>query len=271
MHNNTDTPILVLGGTGKTGRRVAERLTARGAKVRLGSRTASPPFDWGDPATWPAALEDVRGAYISYYPDIAAPGAPEAVGALARMAVEAGVERLVLLSGRGEEEAQRSEELVRDAIPGATILRCSWFAQNFTEGAFAPAVLSGEVALPVGDVGEPFLDVEDIADAAVAALLEDGHEGQLYEMTGPRLLTFEEALAEISAVSGRQVTFRQVPMEEFRTQLAAQGLPEEEIALLAYLFGEVLDGRNERVADGVQRALGREPRDFADHARGWAA
>jgi uncharacterized protein YbjT (DUF2867 family) len=271
MHNNTDTPILVLGGTGKTGRRVAERLRARGANVRLGSRTASPPFHWGDPATWPAALADVRGAYVSYYPDLAAPGAPEAVGALARMAVEAGVERLVLLSGRGEEEAQRSEEVVLEAMPEATILRCSWFAQNFTEGALAPDVLAGELALPVGDVGEPFVDVEDIADAAVAALLQHGHAGQLYEITGPRLLTFEEAIAEISAASGRQVAFRRVPMQEFRARLAAVEVPEQEIALLAYLFGEVLDGRNERVADGIQRALGREPRDFADHARGWVA
>jgi len=270
MQSTTDTPILVLGGTGKTGRRVAEHLKARGVSVRIGSRSATPPFDWNDQATWPAALEGVRSVYVSYYPDIAAPGAPDAVGALVRMAAEAGVTRLVQLSGRGEEEAQRAEELVREAMPGATILRCSWFAQNFTEGACAPDVLAGELALPVGDVGEPFVDVEDIADAAVAALLEDGHEGQLYEITGPRLLTFEQAIAEISAVSGRRVTFRRVPMEEFRKGMAAAGLPEEEIALLSYLFGEVLDGRNERVEDGLQRALGREPRDFADHVREWA-
>jgi uncharacterized protein YbjT (DUF2867 family) len=271
MHDTIDNPILVLGGTGKTGRRIAERLRARGASVRIGSRMASPPFDWSDPATWSAALDGVRAVYVSFYPDIAAPGAPEAVGAFARMTAEGGVERLVLLSGRGEEEAQRSEELVRDAIPGATILRCSWFVQNFTEGAFAPAVLSGEVALPVGDVREPFVDVEDIADTAVAALLDDGHAGELYEITGPRLLTFEEAIREISTATGRQVAFRRVPMEEFRAQLTAVDLPEEEIALLSYLFGEVLDGRNESVTDGVQRALGREPRDFAEHVRGWAA
>ena len=269
MHTD-DTPILVLGGTGKTGRRVAERLTTRGVNVRIGSRAASPPFHWNDPATWPAALHGVRGAYVSYYPDLAAPGAPEAVGALARTAAEAGVERLVLLSGRGEEEAQRSEEVVREAMPAATILRCSWFAQNFTEGALAPDVLAGELALPVGDTREPFVDVEDIADAAVAALCDDGHAGQLYEITGPRLLSFEEAVGELSAMSGRQVAFRRVPMEEFRAQLAAIELPEQEIALLAYLFGEVMDGRNERIADGIQRALGRQPRDFADHARAWA-
>jgi uncharacterized protein YbjT (DUF2867 family) len=271
MQFTTDTPILILGGTGKTGRRVAERLRARGVSVRIGSRSATPPFDWSDQATWPAALEGVRSAYVSYYPDIAAPGAPEAVDALARMAAESGLERLVLLSGRGEEEAQRAEEEVLAVGAAVTVLRCSWFAQNFTEGALAQDVASGDVALPVGDVGEPFIDVDDIADAAVVALLEDGHAGRVYELTGPRLLTFEDAVREIARASGRDVRFRRVPMDEYRATLARYGVPEDEIALLAYLFGEVLDGRNASVTDGVRRILGREPRDLAAHLREAAA
>jgi uncharacterized protein YbjT (DUF2867 family) len=268
---NSNGPILVLGGTGKTGRRVAERLTARGVEVRLGSRDAAPRFDWNDRATWPAALAGVHAAYISYFPDLAVPGAPEATGAFAREAARAGVQRLVLLSGRGEEEAQRAEGTVREAGVDLTVLRCSWFAQNFTEGALAEDVLGGDVALPVPDIGEPFVDVDDIADAAVVALLEDGHAGELYELTGPRLLTFEEAIAEIAAASGRDIRFRRVPMAEYTARLAGYGVPEEEIALLAYLFGEVLDGRNATVTDGVSRVLGRDARDFADHVRGWAS
>jgi uncharacterized protein YbjT (DUF2867 family) len=263
MHITTSETVLVTGGTGKTGRRVAERLAARGAGVRIGSRTATPSFDWDDPGTWTAALDGVSSVYIAFFPDLALPGAATTVGALAEQAARAGVTRIVLLSGRGEEEAQRAEETVRAAGVPLTVLRCSWFAQNFTEGALAADVESGDVALPVPDVGEPFLDVEDIADVAVAALLEDGHEGELYELTGPRLLTFEEAVGELALATGRDVHFRPVAMADYTEQLTAYGVPKGDVALLAYLFGEVLDGRNASVADGVRRALGREPRDFA--------
>ncbi|MGH2821844.1 MAG: SDR family oxidoreductase, partial [Thermoleophilaceae bacterium] len=150
-HNTT----LVLGGTGKTGRRVAERLEARGVPVRVGSRSAEPPFDWEDRDTWAAALDGGGSVYISYYPDLAIPGAPDAVGSFAELAVERGVRRLVLLSGRGEEEAQRAERAVRDTGADWTIVRCSWFSQNFSESFLLESVLAGEVALPVDGVPEP--------------------------------------------------------------------------------------------------------------------
>jgi uncharacterized protein YbjT (DUF2867 family) len=90
---------LVLGGTGKTGRRVAERLAERGLLVRIGSRSGEPPFDWDKPDTWATALDGVSAAYVSYYPDVAIPGAPEAVRAFTELAVQSGTRRLVLLSG----------------------------------------------------------------------------------------------------------------------------------------------------------------------------
>jgi uncharacterized protein YbjT (DUF2867 family) len=271
MQANTADPILVVGGTGKTGRRVVERLTDRGAPVRIGSRSGTPPFAWDASSTWAPVLEGVGAMYITYFPDLAAPGAPGAVGALARQAAEAGVRRIVLLSGRGEEEALRAEEEVLAVDAEVTVLRCSWFAQNFTEGALAQDVESGDVALPVRDVGEPFIDVDDIADAAVVALLEDGHAGEVYELTGPRLVTFEEAIGEIALATGRDVHFRPVTMDDYTATLRGYGVPEDEIALLAYLFGEVLDGRNASVTDGVRRILGREPRELAVHVREMAA
>jgi uncharacterized protein YbjT (DUF2867 family) len=217
-------------------------------------------------------LEGASAAYVSYFPDLAAPGAPEAVGALAATALEAGVERLVLLSGRGEEEAQRSEEALRRSGAAWTVVRSSWFHQNFSEGHFRePLVAGGELALPAGDVGEPFVDTDDIADVAVAALTEDGHAGQVYEVTGPRLLTFAEAVDEIARASGRELRYTQIGIEDFAAALAAEGVPETEVAVLRSLFDEVLDGRNAHLADGVQRALGRPARDFADFAREAAA
>ena len=269
--NERERTTLVVGGTGKTGRRVAERLEARGLPVRVGSRSGEPPFDWEDETTWAPALEGVGAAYITYYPDLAIPGAVEAVRSFTELAVEAEVGRLVLLSGRGEEEAQRAERAVQEAGVEWTIVRCSWFSQNFSENYLLEPILSGEVALPAGDVPEPFVDAEDIANVAVAALTEDGHAGQLYELTGPRLLTFEEALGEISRAAGREIRYVPVSVQEYSPMLAEHDVPAEFVWLLAYLFSEVLDGRNAHLTDGVQRALGREPKDFSDYARETAA
>jgi uncharacterized protein YbjT (DUF2867 family) len=262
---------LVLGGTGKTGRRVAQRLVARGIPVRVGSRSGEPPFDWEDRTTWAPALRGVESVYVSFYPDLAVPGAVEAVRLFANLAVESGVRRLVLLSGRGEEEAQRAERAVQEAGAEWTILRSSFFSQNFSENYLLEPILSGEVVLPAGDVPEPFVDADDIADVAVAALTEDGHAGELYELTGPRLLTFEEAIGEIAKASGRKIRYVPVSVEQYASVLTEQDVPAEFVGLLTYLFSEVLDGRNAHLTDGVQRALGREPRAFADYARDVAA
>lgn len=267
----TTKPVLILGGTGKTGRRLAERLTARNIPVRIGSRAGTPPFDWLDKETWGPSLEGVGAVYISYYPDIAVPGAAETVEAFARLAVERGVRRLVLLSGRGEPEAQRAEEMLKASGADWTILRCAWFSQNFSEGFLIESILEGEVALPVGNVGEPFVDVDDIADVAATVLTEPGHIGQLYELTGPRLLSFADAVAEIGKAAGRDIRYRQISHAEFTEAVAAHDLPPEFAWLLDELFTKVLDGRNETLADGVQRALGRQPKDFSAYATETAA
>ncbi|HET6867295.1 MAG TPA: NAD(P)H-binding protein [Solirubrobacteraceae bacterium] len=258
---------LVIGATGKTGRRVVERLRARGWPVRVGSRSGQPPFDWEDPTTWESALDGAAAAYVSYYPDVAVPGAREAVGALAELAVANGTRRLVLLSGRGEAEAQLTEEALKTSGAEWTIVRCSWFMQNFSEGYLLDPVLTGEIALPVGETPEPFVDAEDIADVAVAALSHDRHLGQSYELTGPRALTFAQATEEIAQACGRPVSLTPVPMDAYAAAAAEDGVPADVLAVLRYLFTEVLDGRNADLTDGVQRALGREPRDFRDFAR----
>ncbi len=263
-------PTLVLGGTGKTGRRVVERLTARGLPVRVGSRSGEPRFDWEDRSTWGAVLDGVGSAYVSHHWD-AIPGAAKTLGAFAELAVHSGVPRLVLLSGRGEDEAERAERAVRDSGAGLTILRSTWFAQNFSETYWREQVQGTEVALPASGTPEPFVDADDIADVAVAALTDDRHIGELYELTGPRLVTFAEAVQEISRAVGREIRYVPISIEDFATAAAEQGVPSEVVEMLTLIFGEVLDGRNARLADGVQRALGREPRDFGDYARDAAA
>ena len=269
--SNAEQLTLVIGGTGKTGARVAERLTAMGRKVRIGSRSSAPAFDWDREATWEAALEGVSSIYITYSPDLAMPGATDAIKALVWRARLQGVTRLVLLSGRGETEAQACEEVVQESGLEWTIVRASWFNQNFSEGAFIEMVRNGTITLPAGDTPEPFVDTDDIADVAVAALTEDRHIGEVYEVTGPRLMTLADVAADLSAATGRSIDFVDVPHEAFVDSLAGSGAPDDVVWMLDYLFSTVLDGRNAYLTDGVERALGRKPRDFADYARQVAA
>ena len=259
--------VLVLGGTGKTGRRIVAGLRAKGVPVQIGSRGATPPFDWQDEAGWDACLEGVDAAYISYAPDLAMPGATDAIQAFVDRAKERGVRRLVILSGRGEPEAQACERIVRESGLEWTVVRASWFFQNFSEGAFVEMVQAGQVTLPAGDTAEPFVDVDDIAEVAIAALSGSGHAGEVYEVTGPRLMTFAEVASEISEATGRDVRFTQVPHDAFIDSARASGAPQDVIWMLDYLFSTVLDGRNANLTDGVQSALGREPNDFATYAR----
>lgn len=259
--------VLVTGGTGMTGRRVTRLLRERGADVRVGSRSGEPRFDWHEPDTWDAVLDGVTSVYLCYHPDLAFPGADATVAAFASRAARSGVRRAVLLSGRGEEGAARAENAVRAVFPDLTVLRCSVFAQDFSESFLIGPVLEGTVALPVPDVPEPFVDLDDVAEVAARALTEDGHAGELYELTGPRALTFTEATVLVGEAAGYPVACRQVPPEEFVAGMAAAGVPEEVAHGLTEMFGEILDGRNAEPADGVQKALGRPAADFAEYTR----
>jgi uncharacterized protein YbjT (DUF2867 family) len=267
----TEKMTLITGATGKTGRRVADRLRASQRVVRAGSRSGQPAFDWEDRTTWPKALDGVDAVYLTYYPDLAAPGAVDAVTAFVAMAVAVRVRRLVLLSGRGEPEAQRCEEVVAASGLEWTVVRASWFNQNFSENYFLDQVLAGHVALPAGPVSVPFVDADDIADVAAAALLEDRHVGQLYELTGPRPWTFEQAIGEIARVTGRDIRYEQVGFDAYAAMLEEAQVPADVAALILYLFREVLVERNGSPADGVERALGRPSRRFEDYVRDVAA
>ena len=237
-----------------------------GHAVRLASRNAAASFDWDKPAGWAAVLTGVSAVYLTFAPDLAVPGATEAITAFVGMAKTAGVGRIVLLSGRGEDEAQAAERIVQASGMDWTIVRASWFNQNFTEGEFVHMVQAGEIALPAGDALEPFVDANDIAEVAIAALTQAGHASEVYDVTGPRLMSFAAAAAEISAATGRAVRFVDIPHEAFIDALVQSGAPEGMVWLLDYLFATVLDGRNARLGDGVERALGRKPVDFLDFA-----
>ena len=261
----SNSPILVIGATGKTGRRVAAKLEALGHSVRRGSRRSDTPFDWEAPETWGPALEGTRAVYVTYFPDLAFPGGVEKVGALAAMAKEFGVERLVLLSGRGEHHAKLGEEAVQAAGPDVTIVRATWFAQNFSEGYLRDPILSGVLPMPGGSITDPIIDIEDVADVVVEALTGDGHAGEVYEVTGPRLMGWADMAEELSRAIGRPIQHVPISFEDFHANVAQSG-GDFVADVFTAIARETLDGRNQKVCDGVERALGRPPRDFAEFA-----
>lgn len=259
-------PILVIGATGKTGARVASRLEAMNLPVRHGTRRAPIPFDWDAPETWAPVLEGVDKAYVTYFPDLAFPGAVEKVAAFCETAKASGLKHIVLLSGRGEHHARLGEEVVRNSGIDFTLVRSSWFAQNFSEGYLRDPILAGVLPMPGGMIQEPIIDIDDIADVAVAALTEDGHKGELYEVTGPRLMSFADMAETLSKAIGRPIQHVPISFEDFHANVAASG-GDFVADVFTAIARETLDGRNAVVCDGVERALGRPPRDFEEYAK----
>lgn len=266
-----DTPVLIVGGAGKTGLRVARRLAAAGRRVRPVSRSSTPAFDWNDPLTWPAVLEGVKSAYVTFYPDLALPGAAATIARFVETAARGGLEHMVLLSGRGEAGAQEAEAVLIDSPLAWNVVRASWFAQNFSESFMLQGVLDGELALPGGATAEPFIDVDDIAAVVVAALTEPRLRNRLFEVTGPAALTFAQCAELIGEYAGYPVRYKPLTVEAFIQQLGQLGQPPALQALMRELFSVVFDGRNSRTASGVDDALGRAPVDFESFVRKTAA
>ncbi|GGX05323.1 NmrA family transcriptional regulator [Streptomyces lomondensis] len=265
------TTVVVTGASGRTGSRVARAAEAAGLTVRAASRGTG--FDWWDASTWADTLRGADAAYLAHPVDVGAPGAAEVIGALAREAVGLGVRRLVLLSGRGEDQALPTEEALHASSAEWTVVRAAWFAQNFSEGPLVAELRErGELVFPADEVREPFLDVRDIADVVVTALTAgDRYARRTLTLSGPRLLTFGEAVAEIAEATGRPLRYRAVTTREYGEALAGFGVPEAEVAALTEIFDTLLDGRNAHLSDGVREVLGRAPRDFTDFVREEAA
>lgn len=263
--------ILILGGKGKTGRKVNEKLVKLGYTTRIGSRSESPSFDWENQATWSSALEGMDKVYITFQPDLAIPVALQIIKDFTALAIEKGIQKIVLLSGRGEKEAQLCEQIVMKADIDWTIVRCDWFNQNFSESFLLDPILAGHVALPRAETLIPFIDTDDIADIVVASLTDDKHKGQVYELTGPRLLTFGQVVDEISMATGREIKFDTISLDDYVKMLQEYQVPDDYIWLVNYLFTNVLDGKNSSITNGVEKVLGRKAKDFSEYVKETAA
>jgi len=260
--------ILVIGGTGKTGRRVVEQLTKKGINPRIGSRNASPSFDWDNKDTWVNALEGIEKMYVTYYPDLAVPGAKETIESLTYLAKELGVKKLVLLSGKGEIEAEACEKIVMESGIGYTIVRASWFNQNWSESFFLEPILTGEVALPMSDVLIPFVDADDIAEVAATVLLDDDYNGKIIEVTGPEMITFKDIVSIISKTSNRNLNFHEITLDQYVAGMRQMKIPNDVVWLMEYLFSHVLTNpKNQQVVNDIERVLGRKAKPFLAYAK----
>ena len=259
--------ILIIGGTGKTGRRVAEQLKKKGIEPRIGSRNALPSFDWNNKETWVKSLDGIEKMYVTYHPDLAVPGAKEAIESLTYLAKELGVKKMVLLSGKGETEAEACEAIVMNSGINYTIVRASWFNQNWSESFFLDPVISGEVALPMSDVLIPFVDANDIAEVVATVLLDDSYNRETIEVTGPELITFKDIVDIISSTSNRKLNFHNITLEQYIDGMKQMQLPTDVVWLIEYLFSHVLTNpKNQVVVNDVERVLGRKARTFKEYA-----
>ncbi|WP_394746864.1 NmrA family NAD(P)-binding protein [Spongiimicrobium salis] len=264
--------IVVIGGTGKTGSRVAKNLKEEGYNVRVVGQKTNPALDWENPETYEAVLEGMDRAYIVYYPDLAVPGSRDAITALTEKAKAAGLKKVVLLSGKGETEAEACEEIVANSGLDYTLVRASWFNQNFSEGAFVDFVLDGVVALPMPEARIPFVDANDIADVVSKVLVDDSYNGQTITVTGPEMRTFEEVVGIMAEAIDRPLQFVPISIEEFKDGMRKAGLPDSYVWLFGYLFKEVLGNPdNQEVSHDVEKVLGRKPIDFTEYAAKVAA
>jgi uncharacterized protein YbjT (DUF2867 family) len=269
MKPNTP-PVLIIGSTGKSGRRVDALLQWRGIVTRPVSRSTPLSFDWSRPDGWARALDGVAKAYVALQPDLAMEGAAAAIAELSHLARKYGLERLVLLSARRDPGAHLAEAVLQESGVPWTSVRASWFNQNFSEGFLLDCVLAGEIALPSGAIREPFVDVDDIAEVVVAALTDERHVNRRYEITGPRELTIAEAAAEISAGIGRPVRFTQISPDDFVISLRAYA-PEPAVQRMHKQFTAALDSRSTAVTQDIYETLGRPARNFSNYVRRAAA
>ena len=257
-----ETQHLIIGATGKTGSRVMKRLKTLGFNPKGASRNGEIYFDWDEPTTWSTALNGIDVVYLTYYPDLAVPKAPEDISKFCALAKMKGIKHITVLSGRGEPAAQTCENIIKQSGISWTIVRASWFNQNFSEGLFRQFILDRNISLPVNSITEPFIDIDDIAEVITVSLIDEKHNGQLYEVTGPDLISFAAIAEKFSKHLNTKVNVESISPSEFQTQLSQEGLNQSTIEALTYLFSEVLDGRNEYITNDVERALGRPATSF---------
>ncbi|GAA1459895.1 NmrA family NAD(P)-binding protein [Williamsia maris] len=270
--------VLVLGSTGTVGSSVSALLAEEGVGARRATRSPRSAgqirFDWFDADTWASALTGTSAVYL-----IAPVGAADpavVVEPFLRAARDAGVRRVVVQSASavsaGDPGLGEIHTLAEQLVPEWTVLRPSWFMQNFAgESALADGVRRGEIVTATGDGPVAFIDARDIAAVGVRALLDPTPYVGAHVLTGPQALTYTQAAEIITRVTGTPVTHRSVTVDELAAQHVEHGLPAEYAPILAGLDLDIRNGSENRVTDTVERVTGRAPRSFEDFVREYLA
>jgi uncharacterized protein YbjT (DUF2867 family) len=271
VNNTANRLVLVLGATGKTGSRVAGRLSERGVSVRTAARGgADIRFDWNNPATFEGALQGVTGVYL--VSPVMRVDFAGVVSDFLDQAERAGVQNVTYLSAYGMEHAPaevalRAVELDLESRGSFTysIIRPAWFMQNFSETFLKP--VDDEIVVPGGTGTEAFVNAEDIASVAAATLAEpERHAGRAYAPTGPESLTLDEAARIISAAAGRTILYRDTDRADWVGAMVRSGVPAEYGEVLRALTETIASGRGSRPNGDVLAATGAAPVSFADFA-----
>ena len=283
--------ILVTGATGNVGSEVFKQLVMQAEPVVAGVRDVEKAkrhfaklpagageyreFDFNEPATWPAALAGVDKMFL-----VIPPGTtnPVQVELFFKTALQAGVKQLVFNSGRttGDlpgEPLNVTEGLIKNSGMGWTILRPGWFMQNFLNWVGFTIPTEDAFYLPASDSRTAFVDVRDIGAVAAKVLTEDGHYGQVYELTSPEALTHFEVAQKISAAAGRTIRYVHLNDEEFAKAMVERGWSQASAEHAVFLYRIVRMGKEAAVSDDIEKVLGRQGNDFErfakDHADEW--
>jgi uncharacterized protein YbjT (DUF2867 family) len=276
-------PLLVVGATSNNGAALLRRLDCAGVPARAASRRPEAvkapaaelvPFDLHAPETFLGTVEGVERMYLIV---------PERLRDVTRLtrrflefAAGAGVRRVVYLSGLGMEELEHApprqvEHIVTGMFPEWCLLRPNWFMQNFSHGRFHDDIVRHDrIVAPVGDARVSFIDVEDVAAAAQAALTAtDGHNAA-FPLTGSASLTFGEVAEKISEVAGRKIAYQALDMED-PDLLVKMGIPGANPVMVATLYNRVRRGAEAAIRDGLPTLTGTTPGTFAEFAKRNAA
>jgi uncharacterized protein YbjT (DUF2867 family) len=270
---------LILGGSGRTGSRVARNLAQRGIGTRTAARHgADIRFDWDDPAAHANALSGVDRVYL--VTPVLRVSYADQVAAFLDLAETAGVRHVTFLSTYNADRAPHGIDIAaveanlaaRQAITHS-VLRPAWVMQNFTDDHLP--VVDGVITAPSGGGAEAFVDADDIAAVGAETLLHPGvHAGARYTLTGPQALTFDAVAAIIAAAAGRPVSYNDIDQEAWISGALTVGVPADYAVMLRWLTGAIIAGNGSVPADDIEKVTGRPPvtfRAFAErNARAWA-
>lgn len=277
--------VLVTGATGTVGSAVVDQLREFGEPVRAAVRrptiTTTPDadtvrFDFGDPDTWPAALDGVDRLFLVRPPAIA--DVTTYLRPVIRLAAKCGVRHVVFLSVMGVNRFLphwRVERDIEDAGLPHTFLRPAFFAQNLLNAYRGDIVAHGRIRLASGRGRTSFVDTRDVAAVAACVLAEpDAHAGAAYVLTGPAALTYYEVASLLSARLGRPIDYEPIGLLRYRRELIAAGLDRAYVNVQLVINAAASMGLADTLTSEVRALLGRDPtsldRFIADHATAWS-